>query len=93
MGAPWSFALDDSGPCNGDVLVKTDKGTLVALIYATGDEKKTLQRARLFCKAVSPQWCQHCGKDVPEGRGDECAECRAILESDFLEFQQQRSKA
>lgn len=79
MSAPWTFALDTEGPCNGDVLVKTAKGRLVAVIYAAGDDAKTLARARAFCKVQSPQWCCHCGKSTPEGQGDECSVCAALL--------------
>jgi hypothetical protein len=87
MSAPWTFDLDREGPCNGDVLVKTDKGRLVALIFSTGDDAKTLQRARRFCAAVSPQWCCYCGAIVPEGSGNECSSCRADLEGAFAEFE------
>jgi hypothetical protein len=83
MSAPWTFALDSEGPCNGDVLVKTDKGTLVALFYAAGDDAKTLARARAFCRTQSPQHCGYCGKDTVEGQGDECPDCRAMLDAAF----------
>jgi hypothetical protein len=52
VSGPWTFALDTEGPCNGDVLVKTAKGRLVAVIYSTGDEQTTLNRAQAFCDNV-----------------------------------------
>ena len=87
MSGPWTFAFDTEGPQNGDVLVKTTKGRLVALIYASGDDEKTLARARQFCRHVSPQWCGNCGKIVPESNGSECADCRILLEAAFTELE------
>lgn len=51
MSGPWTYALDTEGPCNGDVLVKTSKGRLVAVVYATGDDAETLARAGKLCAA------------------------------------------
>jgi hypothetical protein len=85
MIGPWTFALDTEGPCNGDVIVRDAKGKLIALFYSTGNEKKTLDRARRFCRFVSPQWCQHCGKATGEAEGDECRDCWKLLDEAMKE--------
>jgi hypothetical protein len=64
----WTARLDDVEPCNGDVLVRTSKGRLVAVIYAAGSEAETMRRvnsllladpANLLCS-----WCE--GNLAPE---------------------------
>ena len=73
MGGIWIARLDDVGPCNGDVIVRTAKGSLVAVIYSTGDEAKTLGRAHAFIKAAAPRWCTTCGIDTIDT--ETCAKC------------------
>ena len=79
MSAPWTYDLDSDGPCNGDVVVKTARGKLVAVFFAAGSDEKTLARARSFCRAQSPQHCSTCGKSTAEGVGDTCAKCQRWL--------------
>jgi hypothetical protein len=72
----WTYALDTEGPRNGDVIVRTEKGSLVAVIYAAKTESETLRRAQSFCRAAAPQHCSTCGIDTEEG--DACASCLAF---------------
>lgn len=75
MGGVWTYALDKDGPCNGDVIVRTAKGSLIAVIYATNprDDKETLRRARLLCEHAAPRHCTTCGGDTINA--DTCDRC------------------
>lgn len=71
---PWVAKVDDTGPCNGDVIVRTEHGTLVAVIYAAATPEETMRRAEALCAA---NVCEHvpvssCGIKV-------CLDCGAPL--------------
>jgi len=62
---------------NGDVVVTTAKGRLVAVIYAINaqpEDAATMERAKAFIAAAEPTWCSTCGKDTLD-RTDTCATC------------------
>jgi hypothetical protein len=74
---PWAAKLDDEGPRNGDVIVRTAKGRLVAVIYAASTPEETMRRAQALLAAEAPL-CSHkssmssCGIKV-------CFDCGAPL--------------
>lgn len=47
----WTAKLDDIGPRNGDVLVRTGKGRMVAVIYAAATPEETMRRASALLRA------------------------------------------
>lgn len=48
---PWTAAFDETGPRNGDVIVRTSGGRLVALIYAAANPEETMRRAGVLLGA------------------------------------------
>lgn len=47
----WRASLDDVGPRNGDVLVRTAHGRMVAVIYAAATPEETMRRAECLMQA------------------------------------------
>lgn len=43
--------LNETG--NGDIVIRTNKGTLVALIYAAQSREKTLEGAKVIVEALN----------------------------------------
>ena len=48
MSDNWHVDADPNDLGNGDLAIRDDKGTLVALIYSTGNPAKTMSRAKLI---------------------------------------------
>lgn len=76
--AQWIAKFEDVA-CNGDVIIRTSKGSLVAIIYAVNpksEDPATLKRAQAFIAAAQPSWCETCGRDTDST--DECATCASF---------------
>lgn len=73
--AQWIAKFEDVA-CNGDVIIRTAKGRLVAIIYAVNaksEDPATMKRAQVFIIAAQPSWCETCGRDTDGA--NECAAC------------------
>lgn len=75
---PYSIEPDTTGPCNGDYIVRSATGRLIALVYAglgKHGEAVAKWRAQTIASALTEAWCDTCGDDTP-GTG-ECETCAA----------------